>query len=138
MADIHLIYTSLATGHPSQQDLEELLEQSRRRNKRQNITGMLLYRSGVYLQVLEGDIKDVHEIFSDIEKDPRNTRVTKLLEEPLLKRDFPDWSMGFKRLDNSREYAAYSDIFSGNFDRQSLYRSKSLAVNLILCFSCNK
>ena len=137
VADIHLIYTSLAVGRPNQQDLEELLEQSRQRNKRQNITGMLLFKSGVYLQVLEGDENDVHEIFSDIEKDPRNTQVTKLLDEKIVRRDFPNWSMGFKRLDDSIENEAYNDVFDGNFDRHSLYQSRSLAVNLILKFSNN-
>ena len=138
MADIHLIYTSLATKRPGKQDLEELLEQARQRNLRQNITGMLLYKSGVYLQVLEGDEKDVHQVFSAIEKDPRNTKVTKLLDERIIKRDFPNWSMGFKRIDDNYEAEGYSDIFNHNFDRQALYKSKSLAVNLILNYSENK
>ena len=138
MTDIHLIYTSLAVGRPEQQDLDELLEQSRRRNLRQNVTGMLLYKSGVYLQVLEGEENDVHQIFSDIEKDPRNTQVTKLLDEEIIKRDFPGWSMGFKCFDDNNEGEGYSDIFNHNFDKQALYKSKSLAVNLILKFSENK
>ena len=43
-----------------------LLEQSRTRNQKQHITGMLLYLNGTFIQVLEGAEKDVNEIYAAI------------------------------------------------------------------------
>ena len=138
MSLVHLIYTSFAVGRPSQSDLEKLLKQAREHNELKNITGMLLYRNNVYLQVLEGDRKDVRNVFSHIQHDRRNQRVTKLLEEPILNRDFPDWSMGFHRIeDDSPVLDGWSGIFNSDHDPQILVESKTLATNLILGFAHN-
>ena len=59
---IHLIYVSSATREMTEEDLIFLLEQSRNRNLRQHVTGMLLFVGGNFIQVLEGDDKDVEEI----------------------------------------------------------------------------
>jgi len=81
----------------SDEDLLLLLEQSRNRNKRQNVTGMLLYVSGNFFQVLEGDIKDVEEIYEAIVKDERNKGNIVILKENIKERTFPNWSMGFEQ-----------------------------------------
>jgi len=69
---IHLIYVSSASQEMSEENLLFLLEQSRSRNKRQNVTGMLLYAKGNFFQVLEGEKSDVEEIYEAIENDGRN------------------------------------------------------------------
>ena len=96
---IHLIYVSSATHDLSDLELDFLLQQSRDRNLRQHITGMLLYVNGSFMQVLEGDESDVDEIYAAIVEDDRNAGNIVLTHEPILTRDFPNWSMGFKRLD---------------------------------------
>ena len=53
---IQLIYASYATREMSNEDLIDLLEKSRQRNSRQNITGLLLYAEKKFLQVLEGQM----------------------------------------------------------------------------------
>jgi len=136
---IHLIYISSATNQPTNKDLVELLGQSRDRNKRQNITGLLLYNKGIYMQILEGELKDVHEIFNSIQNDSRNTGVSKLLEEGIIQRDFPDWSMGFKNLVSysPEDIPGFVGIFNGRLDKDLVIKHKSDAVNLILNFSEN-
>ncbi len=95
---IHLVYVSSATRAMSEADLLCLLEQSRNRNKRQNVTGMLLYTGGNYFQVLEGEEKDVDEIYEAIVCDERNNGHIVILKENINDRTFLKWSMGFKYL----------------------------------------
>jgi len=83
----------------SDDDLMYLLKQSRVRNARNRITGMLLYRDGHFMQVLEGDEADVMKIFADIERDQRHKSVDVLRAEYIQYRDFPDWTMGFRNVD---------------------------------------
>jgi len=95
---IHLTYVSSATREMSEDDLLFLLEQSRNRNKKQNVTGMLLYAGGNFFQVLEGDEKDIDEIYEAIVNDERNKGNIVILKENIKERTFPDWTMGFKHL----------------------------------------
>lgn len=134
---IHLIYISSATSLPTENDLKELLVQSRDRNKRQNITGMLLYDNMLYMQVLEGSAKDVHDIYNAIQNDPRNTAVITLTEEEITQRDFPTWRMGFKNLASClpEELPGFADIFNGKLDKASVIANKTIAANLLRNFA---
>ena len=82
------------------EDLVRLLSQSRRRNCRRGITGMLLYKDCHFMQVLEGDERDVLDVFGDIRKDQRHKSVDTLRIEYIQCRNFPNWSMGFVNIDN--------------------------------------
>lgn len=136
---IHLIYVSSATSWPTEAQLLELLEQARARNLRQNITGMLLYNNATYMQVLEGEEKDVHEIFEAISQDSRITGVVKLHESKIEQRDFPDWSMGFRDLSSYSpdELPGYVDFFSGQLDKEVAINNKMAAINLLKVFANN-
>lgn len=57
--EIMLIYGSSSTDRFSEADLVPLLQQAREKNQRLNVTGMLLYRDGNFLQVLEGERETV-------------------------------------------------------------------------------
>lgn len=49
----YLIYVSAATELMNNDQLLALLEQSRRNNERHRITGMLLYKSGNFMQYID-------------------------------------------------------------------------------------
>ena len=134
---IHLIYISSATSWPSENDLKELLEQSRVRNLKQNITGMLVYNNATYMQVLEGSKKDVHDIYDSILKDPRNNGQFKLVEEEISQRDFPNWSMGFQNLESCspEELPGFQDIFGGKLDKELAVKNPSKALALLMGFA---
>ena len=89
----------------SDEDLVCLLKQSRTRNARNRVTGMLLYRDGHFMQVLEGDEADVMKIFADIENDKRHKSVDVLRAEYIQYRNFPNWTMGFRNV-NKLELSA--------------------------------
>lgn len=136
---IHLIYISSATSWPSETDLKKILEQARARNLKQNITGMLLYDNATYLQVLEGSDEDVHAIYNSILKDPRNNGNVKLVDKEISQRDFPNWSMGFKRLEtcSAEELPGFQDIFGGKLDKELAIKNPSKTLGLLMRFANN-
>ena len=97
---VHMGYMSKAVTLMSDQQLEQLLLKARDRNNKYNITGMLLYADGSFLQVIEGDSKSVKNIFTIIEKDLKHSAIKILFKEPIPQRNFTQWSMGFRRLLN--------------------------------------
>jgi len=91
----HVIYTSAAVAPFDPSALKAILELARTRNSERSVTGMLLFSEGSFFQVLEGDEKTLDELFTAIAADPRHKRVTKIIDEPIARRDFSAWSMGF-------------------------------------------
>ena len=95
---VSLIYISASSHLMNNDELEEILTKSRANNTELGLTGMLLYYEGAFMQVLEGPEESVHRLYSRINLDPRHSRITRLWEEYIPERSFPDWSMGYHRL----------------------------------------
>jgi len=106
----HLIYVSTAVVPMDDDDLVSLLRQARARNDRCQITGMLLYKDGHFMQVLEGEEETVMKVFADIQKDRRHKSVDTLRTEYIQFRNFPDWSMNFVNVDNLDPSALVSEF----------------------------
>lgn len=51
-----------------------------------------------FLQVIEGEKKKVDQLVSAIEKDDRHRNITVIIREPIAKRSFGDWTMGYADL----------------------------------------
>lgn len=85
----------------STERIAAILDVSRRNNARKGITGMLLYRNGRFLQVLEGAREPVLELVQTIRKDPRQKSFTVLYESE-WPRLFHEWSMDFRMLQETR------------------------------------
>jgi hypothetical protein len=96
MALIHLIYVSTASIDYDDDELDRMLESSVRHNTSQHVTGMLLYARGNFIQVLEGEDTAVDETYDRIAKDPRHKGLIVIEREPIKKRDFDQWNMGFR------------------------------------------
>jgi hypothetical protein len=90
-----VVYVSSSVGLLDETTLTEILTTSRRNNARLDVTGMLLYRDGNIIQVLEGPKKDVLELIDCIARDPRHHQFLRLAEGEIAERSFPDWTMGF-------------------------------------------
>jgi Sensors of blue-light using FAD len=95
MALVHTIYCSVSTKlNFSAVELEQLLEVCRRNNGKADITGMLLYKSPWFFQILEGEPVALETLFEKIALDKRHKRIIKIVQEPIEARDFGEWSMG--------------------------------------------
>ena len=95
-----LTYVSSAVRPFSSSQLVELLNTSRRNNTDAGLTGMLLYKDGNFMQVLEGPEETVRRVHGKILRDPRHCGMIVLLEHEIANRQFGDWSMGFRNLDD--------------------------------------
>jgi hypothetical protein len=114
----HIVYASSAVNRLSQSELVELLGISRRKNEACGVTGMLLYRDGTYLQLVEGERADVDGLLETLRKDPRHRSIQVLREGYLPQRLFPEWSMAFKNLAGLRssDVPGYSELLQGQSD----------------------
>ena len=92
---LSLTYVSSATEPFDEAALVGLLDQIGPRNRRRELTGMLLYCGGNIMQTIEGPTRAVEETFATITRDPRHHDILVLLREPLSRRHFADWSMSF-------------------------------------------
>jgi hypothetical protein len=94
-----IVYVSSASRPMSDEDLKQILEVSRKNNAANNITGMLLYRDGYFIQALEGDEAAVTRTLEKISQDPRHADVLTFYKSVHDERTFGAWQMGFQHLD---------------------------------------
>ena len=87
------------------------------------------------MQVLEGKKDNVEKIYASIQRDPRHTRVTLILEGDSPKRIFKGWSMGFKKLSNDEfvNASGFTDI-DAFFDEHKMKESSSLLLVFLKLF----
>ena len=110
----YLVYVSVTAEKASKDDLLEILARSRTKNAEAGITGMLLYKDGNYMQVLEGEEKAVRDLYARIRRDPRHLGIVTLVEGRRDNRCFGDWSMGFQDLSSpeARDVPGYSEFLN--------------------------
>ena len=89
----------------STEQLLDLLTHCLTYNPSHAITGMLLYGNGVFLQALEGDEQVITDLYRKIERDDRHVEVKLLHRRTIETRQYPEWSMGFRRLSDAEAQA---------------------------------
>lgn len=136
---VQLVYVSTAKVPFSKTELLDLLHRSRTRNEALEITGLLLYKEGNFLQVLEGEPPVVEALFSRIQREPRHTGVIQLLSQPIKARDFPDWTMAFHDLDDPdlRFTPGFNEFLNLPLSAEALGHDPSKAHRLIGVFKAN-
>jgi len=129
-----LIYASHAVRPLADEDLLGILQGARERNARHQITGMLVYRDAVFLQVLEGEDGELDRIWAVIQADPRHENIVVIRDAEVSARDFPDWSMGFSNLSHRdlSSVPGYSKLLEEDFSPEGLRAKPGLAVDFLL------
>jgi hypothetical protein len=89
---IKLIYSSRPFGFDDA-SLNGILLTARRNNARDEITGALICRHDLYLQLLEGPKAVVEARYLAIARDNRHLEVVKRVARPVTDRMFPSWAM---------------------------------------------
>ena len=92
-----LLYCSVSVAPKlTDEDLNHILASARRRNLAEDITGMLIYHRGEFVQILESENKSVANVYEKfIGSDLRHTAINKVQENTISHRSFHEWSMGF-------------------------------------------
>ncbi len=87
-----LIYRSHPFGFDRAM-LAGILVQARRNNRINDITGGLICRHDLYLQLIEGPPAAIDALFAKIAEDNRHSEVRLALSEEVGERMFPEWEM---------------------------------------------
>jgi hypothetical protein len=99
-----IVYVSTAAVRFDETDLEALLATTRTKNSARDVSGMLVFCGGNFLQVLEGPAGTVDDVFAAIGADPRHRDIRKILDIPITARQFGDWSMAFSHARNREAF----------------------------------
>jgi Sensors of blue-light using FAD len=92
MSLLQLIYASRPFGFDDLA-LSGILNTARLNNARDDITGALICREDLYLQLLEGPRPLVTALYERIQRDDRHAEVVNLWSGDIDTRLFPDWAM---------------------------------------------
>jgi hypothetical protein len=97
MSDLQaLLYVSTAAHRLSAAELNHLVDRARTRNVHEQVTGVLLYSHGNFMQYLEGPAAGLATVYEAIKADPQHHCIIELMREPIAAREFADWTMAFR------------------------------------------
>jgi hypothetical protein len=74
-------------------DLRAILKTAITHNLTNNITGILFFDNGKFIQILEGEAEHLTPLLDRIQLDTRHKNVNILMNEPIEKREIDNWSM---------------------------------------------
>jgi hypothetical protein len=86
---------STASRPLAKSDLENILSSARTRNLQEQVTGLLLFTNGKFMQYLEGPKAGVLKIFEIIKTSGLHQDIIEISQQPLERREYGDWSMAF-------------------------------------------
>ena len=90
-----IIYSSQAKTPMSIAGLEEILVDARAGNEKHQVTGVLVYVDGVFMQILEGEEAVLRGLVQSIAADSRHTDLKVFYEREVSQRTFSDWRMAY-------------------------------------------
>jgi hypothetical protein len=135
MAINQLVYISQSVRKMSGEDLNAIQRAAKENNQQFDVTGSLFYNGGWFLQVLEGPVQTITDLYRKIERDPRHKNSRLLYNEPAKFRTFTRWSMNMTNLDD-RQADKYEELIevidAAKTDRK--IGSASPAVTLLKIF----
>lgn len=136
MGITQLIYVSDLVNSDEAQ-LAPILESAVRHNQEDDISGMLLYSGGNFLQVLEGTPEQVRQTYQRICRDPRHTNIIILTQEEVEERHFSDWSMGYRKLSDEdvARFPEYAPYFQFGFKPTDFKAKPGAALEMLKLFN---
>jgi hypothetical protein len=134
-----IVYFSSATTPYTKEDLLAILRVSRANNERDGVTGMLLYKDGNIMQVLEGDCEQVERRFQVISCDARHRGMIVIERSEIPQRQFGDWSMGFRDLADPelKTVSGFSEYFNKSLALEDFANDASATRELLQFFAAS-
>lgn len=132
--DVRLIYCSTAAPTVDYNALKHILLSAEAANDSHGITGLLGFGDGRFLQALEGPRVRVNDLYRNILRDTRHSRVELLELVEIEHRVFPKWRMRIVQWDDSSPVGrAISGIMEGavgsaRFDPYELSAGTALRI----------
>ncbi|MDX2195672.1 MAG: BLUF domain-containing protein [Cytophagales bacterium] len=94
----HIVYVSKRKSICTDAEIEKILASCTKNNPPLNITGVLLYSDQKFIQYVEGEYKNIMQLYDKIKLDPRHDSVAMVSIGPIDNRIFPSWNMGSKKV----------------------------------------
>lgn len=94
----YMAYVSRQSYIISDDEINDLLNTSRHNNSLNQITGLLLFFDGTFIQYIEGPDDVVDGLFKKICVDRRHRDIVLLLEDTITNRVYTEWSMAYKKI----------------------------------------
>lgn len=92
-------YSSFASPGLQPADFEEILTLSRANNARDAVTGLLMFNGAAFTQSIEGPTAAIDRLVMRIANDARQCQMEICDDRAIDRRIFPDWTMGYVRLE---------------------------------------
>jgi hypothetical protein len=128
---IQLIYVSSSRHLFNKTELIELASFCQEKNLQHEITGLLLYKDGSIMQVIEGNRENIEQLYFNIQCDIRHTNVTLLIKEFISARQFPHWSMSLIQIPPT-ENPEFADFFNTEYSTENLGRKAKILLTSFL------
>ena len=108
-------------------EIDEIVRVAKRENKQRHITGVLFHVDGKFLQVIEGDERELRILMKNIESDKRHVNLAYIIDTPVTTRGFKKWNMDVFRLGRGQIFdAATLEGLTDSFKKSLLPRADML------------
>jgi len=98
---VRMIYVSTVANRTDSGAVQKILTSAQENNTKHDLTGLLVFNSKHYLQVIEGSRKAVNALLGKLFADDRHTDMLVMGMEQVHQRAFPDWAMEFLPADSA-------------------------------------
>ena len=109
---MQVLYTSRLVDSDPAGTIEDILKVGRKNNELNDISGILLFRNGEFLQLLEGEKLNIYYTLKKIRDDRRHAGIIILHDAEIKTKIFDKWSMAFKaeKEENKETNERFSDL----------------------------
>lgn len=101
-----ICYVSKTYDSTSEEDIQNIFDETQRNNPANNIHGILLYGFGNFFQVLEGKKDTIESLFKTICEDDRHHRIEVLIRHNITIPIFATYSSKFNVVKTNKELEA--------------------------------
>ena len=113
-------YTATYLGSNLAQDLDAIRAASDRNNPGADITGVLVYDRGRFIQAVEGPVDAIESLLGRVHADPRAGGMDVLIDTATPARSLQEWTMRTLRIDtepalDADTLRAFRDAYLRNF-----------------------
>lgn len=129
---IELIYSSHMSHDLELPGIYRLLGISQANNSLANISGLLLFNTRYFLQVLEGEENAVDALFAKIRTDPRHSQVKLMSRQSIQTRHWAQWSMALMTPSMANQAVFRKYCQTDEFSPQALQAADARALMLEL------
>ena len=122
-------YVSSARADLKYEEILHIVEKAREFNSAHGITGVLLYKGGIFLQLLEGEDSEIRKVLTEkIKPDSKHSNIIEIFNVSAQERMFKEWSMGFCEM-SELDIQMINEILSWN---KLITAAKEIDNHLIL------